>query len=116
VLFPVPPPPMRRLGPARGSRHQPVCRLAARLRAYSSHPALPRDLSAPLATEYHPAAVEAAWYEWWEQRGLFQPPLAAPGEAARPPFSMVLPPPNVTGVLHIGHALTVAIQDTLARW
>ena len=79
----------------------------------------PRDLQAPLASEYKPAAVEHAWYDWWEERGLFEPrtsPRCIDRGKIPEPFSMVLPPPNVTGVLHIGHALTVAIQDTLARW
>ena len=72
---------------------------------------LPRDLAAPLPSAYDPTAVEAAWYEWWEAEGLFKPRAGAVR-----PFAMVLPPPNVTGALHIGHALTVAIQDSLARW
>ena len=79
---------------------------------------LPRDLMAPMATEYLPTEVEAAWYEWWEECGLFKPESAGregPGLERRT-FAMVLPPPNVTGALHIGHALTVSIQDVLARW
>ena len=81
----------------------------------------PRDRAAPLADQYHPAAVEAAWYDWWEAQGLFRPP-PPPGAAEdarrgrRRSFSMVLPPPNITGALHIGHALTVAVQDCLVRW
>lgn len=50
--------------------------------------------------------VEAAWYEWWEQCGFFKPDLASD----KPPFVIVIPPPNVTGALHIGHALTNSIQ------
>jgi hypothetical protein len=72
-----------------------------------------------MATEYLPTEVEAAWYEWWEERGLFKPEAAdvqARAASDRRTFAMVLPPPNVTGALHIGHALTVAIQDVLARW
>ena len=79
---------------------------------------LPRDLRAPMATEYLPTEVEAAWYDWWEERGLFKPESAGRGRPGpeRRTFAMVLPPPNVTGALHIGHALTVSIQDVLARW
>ena len=84
---------------------------------------LPKDLSQPLALQYQPKEVESRWYEWWQANGLFEPPREGlrskagdiphePGET----FSLVLPPPNVTGQLHIGHALTVAVQDTLIRF
>ena len=56
--------------------------------------------------------VEAKWYEWWEKCGFFTPQNGS----TKPKFVMVIPPPNVTGVLHIGHALTNAVQDTLVRW
>ncbi len=81
-------------------------------------PALPRDLLEPMAAEYLPTEVEAAWYDWWEENGLFKPESSQRGarDAQGRTFTMVLPPPNVTGALHIGHALTVAIQDVLARW
>jgi valyl-tRNA synthetase len=84
------------------------------------------SLSQPLANVYDPAAVEREWYEWWERSGLFRAdqhaPRRSPSASSGPPvdasdrFSMVLPPPNVTGALHIGHALTVSVQDVLARW
>ena len=61
---------------------------------------------------YSPQAVEARWYELWEEEGLMQ----ADDTSDRPPFCIVIPPPNVTGVLHMGHALTNSIQDTLIRW
>jgi valyl-tRNA synthetase len=61
---------------------------------------------------YHPKIVETAWYEWWEHCGFFKPDL----DSTKPPFVIVIPPPNVTGALHIGHALTTAIQDAIVRW
>ncbi|WIA29336.1 hypothetical protein OEZ86_011841 [Tetradesmus obliquus] len=61
---------------------------------------------------YNPKMVEAAWYDWWEQCGFFKPDMASD----KPPFTIVIPPPNVTGALHIGHALTNAVQDTIVRW
>lgn len=66
---------------------------------------------------YNPRAVEAAWYDWWEAQGFFKP-QTAPDGSAKPEgvFVVPFPPPNVTGSLHIGHALTVAIQDGLIRW
>src|SRR5215210_4767404 len=62
---------------------------------------------------YDPAAVEQSTYQRWEQRGYFKP---RPSPDGKPPFVMTMPPPNVTGALHIGHALTAAIQDALIRW
>jgi valyl-tRNA synthetase len=62
---------------------------------------------------YDPAAVEQSTYQRWEERGYFKP---RPSPAGKPPFVMTMPPPNVTGALHIGHALTAAIQDALIRW
>jgi valyl-tRNA synthetase len=69
-----------------------------------------------LDVRYNPSGVKCkAQYDWWENEGLFSP-KAHGEEIEREYFSMVLPPPNVTGVLHIGHALTVTIQDVLVRW
>ena len=60
-----------------------------------------------MANDYQPAAVERGWYDWWEQEGLFAPTAAdsAAGGSGKP-FTMVLPPPNVTGALHIGALLS----------
>jgi valyl-tRNA synthetase len=68
-------------------------------------PAEPRELSA----QYQPADVEQRLYEGWVSAGLFEP-----GKGDRP-YSIVIPPPNVTGSLHVGHALDHTIQDTLVR-
>lgn len=66
---------------------------------------------------YNPIAVESAWYDWWDAQGFFRPQMTPEG-TPKPEgtFVMPFPPPNVTGSLHIGHALTVAIQDALVRW
>ncbi|KAI6108704.1 tRNA synthetases class I-domain-containing protein [Pisolithus croceorrhizus] len=76
-----------------------------------------KDMSQPMAASYNPHAVEAAWYDWWEAQGFFKPQTQSDG-SAKPEGRFVIPapPPNVTGSLHIGHALTVAIQDCLVRW
>ncbi|KAK9047929.1 hypothetical protein SSX86_033109, partial [Deinandra increscens subsp. villosa] len=90
-----------------------------------------KKLSKQMAKQFSPEAVEKGWYEWWEQSGFFE----ADSNSSKPPFTImifsnnlicrsrilknafyVLPPPNVTGALHIGHALTAAIQDTIIRW
>ncbi|MBF0505645.1 MAG: valine--tRNA ligase [Nitrospirae bacterium] len=61
---------------------------------------------------YQPEEIEDKWYALWESRGYFKP---APG-AGNAAFSIVIPPPNVTGSLHMGHALNATVQDILARW
>lgn len=66
---------------------------------------------------YHPSAVEAAWQDWWEAKGYYTcDPKDAIDRPADEKFVMVIPPPNVTGSLHLGHALTAAVEDTLTRW
>jgi valyl-tRNA synthetase len=63
---------------------------------------------------YDPKEVESRWYPIWESRHYFTPEANADPTARV--FSMVIPPPNVTGYLHMGHALNHTLQDTLARW
>ncbi|HUJ28151.1 MAG TPA: valine--tRNA ligase [Myxococcales bacterium] len=60
---------------------------------------------------YEPARVEAHWAKWWEEQGYFR----AQDQSGKPAFCIVLPPPNVTGSLHLGHALTATMQDALIR-
>jgi hypothetical protein len=71
-----------------------------------------KNVKSAMLSSYHPALVEARWYEWWEKCGFFTPQNGS----SKPKFTIVIPPPNVTGVLHIGHALTNSVQDTLVRW
>lgn len=63
-----------------------------------------------LAPKYNPAEVEDKWYEYWMEHGLFH---SEPNE--KEPYCIVIPPPNVTGVLHMGHMLNNTIQDILVR-
>ena len=63
-----------------------------------------------LASKYNPAEVEGKWYEYWEKNKLFS---SRPD--GREPYTVVIPPPNVTGVLHMGHMLNETIQDILVR-
>ncbi len=65
-----------------------------------------------LAKSFEPAAIEARWAPWWEQAGVYAPTL----DAAKPSFCIQLPPPNVTGTLHMGHAFNQTIMDTLTRF
>lgn len=64
-----------------------------------------------LATKYNPAEVEDKWYQKWMEKGLFK----ASVNPSKEPFCIVIPPPNVTGVLHMGHMLNNTIQDVLIR-
>jgi valyl-tRNA synthetase len=68
-------------------------------------------------TGYDPIAVEAAHYDWWQKKGFFKPVFQTNGEPLpKGTFCITFPPPNVTGNLHIGHALTVSLEDALVRW
>lgn len=65
-----------------------------------------------ISDRYQPTEVESRIYNWWEQSGYFK----SQDQSQKPPFSVILPPPNVTGFLHMGHALDHTIQDLLVRW
>ncbi|MBI2866632.1 MAG: valine--tRNA ligase, partial [Chloroflexi bacterium] len=67
---------------------------------------------ASLPPAYDPHQVEQGIYAWWEAQGYFQPRI----DPDKKPFVIIMPPPNVTGELHLGHALTAAIEDALIRW
>src|SRR5512135_3468062 len=61
---------------------------------------------------YQPQEVERKWYPFWEANGYFTADVHSP----KPRFSIVIPPPNVTGTLHMGHALQHTLHDVLVRW
>ena len=65
-----------------------------------------------LAKSFEPRAIEAKWYPYWELHGLFKPSL----RDDVPAFCIQLPPPNVTGTLHMGHAFQQTLMDVLIRW
>ncbi|MFN9618612.1 MAG: class I tRNA ligase family protein, partial [Synechococcaceae cyanobacterium] len=69
-------------------------------------------VDAALPKTYDPAGTEARWQAAWEESGAFHPDPQAPGE----PFAVVIPPPNVTGSLHMGHAFNTALIDTIVRF
>jgi len=64
-----------------------------------------------LSTKYNPAEVEGKWYQYWMEKGFFH----AKPNTEKEPYTIVIPPPNVTGVLHMGHMLNNTIQDVLVR-
>jgi valyl-tRNA synthetase len=65
-----------------------------------------------METLYTPQGVEERWQQAWEEEGLYE----ADPASAKPPYVIAVPPPNVTGALHMGHALNGSIQDVLIRW
>ena len=65
-----------------------------------------------LPSVYDPGSVEGKWYEYWKESNYFAPS----DDYSKKPFSIVMPPPNVTGSLHLGHALDNTLQDILTRW
>jgi valyl-tRNA synthetase len=72
-----------------------------------------------IPSRYNPKETEDKWYEFWEENNYFaaKPDPSLPGrQAGKKPFSIVIPPPNVTGILHMGHALNNTIQDILIRY
>ncbi len=69
-------------------------------------------MTAPLAPQFDPAAIEGPLLAWWEETGVYRVDLDAPGE----PYVIQMPPPNVTAVLHVGHALNDTIQDIVIRF
>ena len=61
---------------------------------------------------YDPGAVEGPIYKFWNDSGFFTPAI----DRSKQPFTVIMPPPNVTGELHMGHALTIAVEDLMVRW
>ncbi len=61
---------------------------------------------------YEPGRVEQKWYQFWLEKGYFTPEI----DPRKEPFVIIMPPPNVTGELHIGHALTATLEDIMTRW
>jgi valyl-tRNA synthetase len=65
-----------------------------------------------MSKAYDPGAVEGSIYERWERSGAFTPEI----ESDKEPFTVIMPPPNLTGELHLGHAMMDTVEDILIRW
>jgi len=65
-----------------------------------------------IPSQYNPKETESKWYKFWQEKGLFN----AEPDPKKKPFTIVIPPPNITGILHMGHALNNTIQDILIRY
>ncbi len=73
---------------------------------------MPNPVTSELAKHYDPREAQRRWLKFWNERGFFH----ARPDVSRQPFCIVIPPPNVTGALHLGHALNNTLQDVLVRW
>jgi valyl-tRNA synthetase len=73
-------------------------------------------MTEPLSAQYSPASIEAPLYHQWEERGYFRADADRALSGSADPYVIVIPPPNVTSVLHMGHGLNNTIQDVLTRW
>ncbi|HEY3011837.1 MAG TPA: valine--tRNA ligase [Gemmatimonadales bacterium] len=71
-------------------------------------------MTQPLPPQYNPSSIESELYQWWTERRLFSPDSHAPGSGE--PYVIMMPPPNVTAVLHMGHGLNNTVQDVLIRF
>src|SRR5438309_1141506 len=69
-------------------------------------------MATELPKQYDPHAAQQRWLDWWNQQGYFH----SRPDLSRKPYCIVIPPPNVTGALHMGHALNNTLQDVLIRW
>ena len=69
-------------------------------------------ISTEMDRAYDPSLVEDRIYSFWDANGYFSPVI----DKDKQPFVLIMPPPNVTGELHMGHALTLAIEDMMVRW
>jgi valyl-tRNA synthetase len=73
---------------------------------------MPSDPLQEIHKTYDPEKVEERLYQWWESSGFFIPSI----DPSKKPFTIIMPPPNVTGELHVGHALTATVEDALVRY
>jgi valyl-tRNA synthetase len=101
-----------------GLRAMSVPAMTAVSGSYALPPEIRRRVrDQPLELTYDPASVEAGWQDYWQESIADKARHERRGVGRKEKnFSILLPPPNVTGALHIGHALTITIQDALARW
>ncbi len=72
----------------------------------------PPSVQYEMPKAYQPGKVEAKWYKFWLEKGYFKPRI----DPEKKPFVIIMPPPNVTGELHLGHALTATLEDIMTRW
>jgi valyl-tRNA synthetase len=70
------------------------------------------QMKSEMPKAYEPNKVERKWYKFWLEKGYFKPRI----DPKKKPFVIIMPPPNVTGELHVGHALTATLEDIMVRW
>ena len=79
-------------------------------------PGQKKDTTAELPAQFDPVFVEEGWYQWWEAKKFFHADEQKVLSNEKKPYVMMIPPPNVTGALHLGHGLMLAIEDLISRW
>ena len=79
---------------------------------YTRKALMTEALNYEMPKAYEPAKVEQKWYQFWLDKGYFRPKI----DPDKKPFVIIMPPPNVTGELHVGHALTATLEDIMTRW
>jgi valyl-tRNA synthetase len=72
----------------------------------------PSNVEYEIPSAYEPGKIEKKWYDFWLKQGYFSPKI----DPKKKPFVIIMPPTNVTGELHLGHALTATLEDIMARW
>ncbi|CAG9534339.1 unnamed protein product [Cercopithifilaria johnstoni] len=96
-----------------GTKKREICEYTANTKLGDK-----KNTDIELPNAYSPKYVEAAWYEWWQKSGFFRPEYKRDLSKPNPKgiFTVAIPPPNVTGTLHLGHALATSIEDAVCRW
>lgn len=89
-----------------------MCAVAMQSTGVKGIPAPPVSSQEEMAPRYDPSVTESRIYAWWEQSGFFKPNE----QSDQPPFIICMPPPNITGGLHMGHAMFVTLEDILTRY
>ena len=112
----------KRCNGCEGGGLEPLWVLASTVLGLDTADRVQPDVSGEIPPSYNPMEVEDSWYAWWVKEGFFKPEYNK-GHAKiklmdpeQPNFTIIIPPPNVTGTLHLGHALTNAIEDSITRW
>ena len=102
---PKPPPPLL-------SKERGIKGVRFLINNYTRKALMTEALNYEMPKAYEPAKVEQKWYQFWLEKRYFEPKI----DSEKKPFVIIMPPPNVTGELHVGHALTATLEDIMTRW
>jgi valyl-tRNA synthetase len=96
-----------------------VCLSAASLTVKKGWAKMSSKPEREMESTYDPQSTETRLYDWWESQGYFRPEKLVEiglADADGPAWCITMPPPNVTGALHLGHAMTAAVEDLMTRY